>query len=161
MAEIDPQDPLPDASWVFRRIMAFGLVAATVLGQLYVAWRLASLGSELKSADALAHMLEISKIFAVELLVVVTYYMVAPSAEQIVKIIQVASMLKRGVPLPHVTGTTATKDNPATPALVSTPPQQPPTAVEVAPDPIPMQSDPAAAPPEGAVQDSPPWERPK
>lgn len=79
----DIQDPLPEFSFKFRRIFTYALTVLHIV-------MLAVLVSMLPANDVAS--------FAWWLLVVhwfvITFYMVAPSAEQVVKIIQTARILR-------------------------------------------------------------------
>ena len=86
---VDVQDPLPESDWRWRRAYTY---ITTILVLAGIAWCLDGLHSA-KDADALLK-IGLRLIWLVGL--VVTFYMVAPSAEQIARIIQAASILKSG-----------------------------------------------------------------
>lgn len=80
----DPQDPLPEIRFTYRRLFSFGACAAVFA----LLWRIVD---QLQGDDALG---EIAKWLIGLNALVVTYYMIAPSAEQIAKIIQAARVLR-------------------------------------------------------------------
>lgn len=91
-AQVDVQDPLPETNWFWRRVYTFvlslisvgmiwyGLSAAYVMGDSEAIYRLTR------------YMIGVH-------VVLITFYMVAPSAEQIVKLVQAAKLLREGVPV--------------------------------------------------------------
>ncbi len=110
-ALIDAQDPLPESNWLWRRVLTFLaiiVIFALMTGLGYAVHRI--VGGvidriDTMSAPAVAE-ITIRALGVIErmfgwmywsLLVVVTYYMVAPSAEQIAKMISAVSLLKGGV----------------------------------------------------------------
>lgn len=107
----DAQDPLPESNWLWRRVLTFLAIVVIFLlmaGLAYAVHRIVGgvIGRiENMSADAVREITVralgvIEKMFGWmywALLVVVTYYMVAPSAEQIAKMIGAVSLLKGGV----------------------------------------------------------------
>ena len=80
---IDPQDPLPEPTFTYRRIFSYGLSLALIGLLAGVIWRM-------DDGDMLR---QVALYLCVLLFFVITYYMVAPSAEQIVKIIQAAKVV--------------------------------------------------------------------
>lgn len=90
--EIDVQDPLPEQDWTWRRTYTYGLTLITCGFLLYALISLHRL-------DAPDHIYVIAKLLIGVIAMMATYYMVAPSAEQIVHLIQAARTLRAGVPL--------------------------------------------------------------
>ncbi len=88
---VDSQDPLPESNFFWRRWFAWVFTIAP-LGLLVYIVRL--LGQYPASIDAL-HEIALWLIGLAGTLA--TYYMIAPSAEQIVKIVKTAGMFSRGV----------------------------------------------------------------
>lgn len=85
--ELDMQDPLPESNFFWRRIYSY-LVTCALIGLLIF------VVSKMQSPESL----RIAALYlSVLLWFAVTYYMVAPSAEQIVRIIQAARTLRSGV----------------------------------------------------------------
>jgi hypothetical protein len=87
---LDPQNPLPEASFLWRRLMTF-FVAAVLLGlDWYVASKLHTLG---KSDD----LLTFAKWNIVLNGLILTYYFLAPSASELTNMIQTASIFKHSI----------------------------------------------------------------
>lgn len=86
----EEQDPLPENKWLFRRLYAYvvsaWLLILTTLGLIWL--------RRLESAD---NLLSLAIAIVVLLGLVITYYMIAPSAEHITRIFQTVSALKGGV----------------------------------------------------------------
>ena len=107
----DPQDPLPEANWLWRRVFVFVALAATfsILIGLGLATNriVGNIVNRIDSMDAVnvaqitvVALNVIQRMFTLmfyTVVIVVTYYMVAPSAEQITKMLQTARLLKAGV----------------------------------------------------------------
>jgi len=107
----DPQDPLPEANWLWRRVFTFVALFfafAILVGLGYATNRIVgNIVGRIDSMDArnvaqitVVALGVIEKMFRMmfyTVLVIITYYMVAPSAEQITKMIQTAGLLKHGV----------------------------------------------------------------
>ena len=107
----DLQDPLPESSWLWRRVFTFVatlIVFALLIGLAVAADRIVSSVVEridTMSPQAVA-VITVRALGVIEwmfelmfwaLLVVATYYMVDPSAEQITKMLQTARLLRAGV----------------------------------------------------------------
>lgn len=86
-AVIDVQDPLPESNFFYRRVFAY--VSSTILVGLlaYVTFKMQTPESLRTMALYLSLLLWFS----------ITYYMLAPSAEQLVRIIQAGRALRSGV----------------------------------------------------------------
>lgn len=112
---LDPQDPLPESNWIPRRWSSFAVClggAAVILIVIRVLWLIASGSAEPRVLIPIVDAL--SLIAGLAVLVVVIdriLLMVAPSAEQAIKMIQTAGLLLRGVTLRSETRTTATADS--------------------------------------------------
>lgn len=91
-AQIDVQDPLPETDWFWRRCYTF---LFTLLSVAFIWFGMEALAS-LKDGDRIYR---VTRYMIGVHVMLVTYYMVAPSAEQIVKIIQSARLLKAGIPI--------------------------------------------------------------
>lgn len=147
----DPQDPLPESNWLWRRVFTFVALAASfgILIGLAIATNriVGNVVGRIDSMDArnvaqitvvaLNTMMDMFKLMFYLATLVVTYYMVAPSAEQITKVIQTAGLLKSGVQI----GSRALFRGPdgqeeETQATVGVPPQPtvPPAAPTAAPE---------------------------
>lgn len=126
-------DPLPEASWLWRRVFTFCVTTAV----LWMVWgAITRLGSTAVLAPAIGipALLSLCRYLLLLATLLITYYMVAPSAEQIVKMFQVAAMLKGGVQFAGRTVTQTpgtTTDTAATAGQAPAPPVPP--AAPVAP----------------------------
>lgn len=92
----DLQDPLPESSWFWRRVFVFAVTAA-------VLWMLWGAITQLANVALVEPRLGVPALLTLCKWIIgftgmmVTYYMVAPSAEQLTKMVKVASLLKSGV----------------------------------------------------------------
>lgn len=107
----DPQDPLPEASWLWRRVFTFAVLAATVILALGLAiavnrivgnivGRLDTMDARNVAAITIKALEVILRMFTLMVYVWLAnmlLYIVAPSAEQITKMLQTARLLKSGV----------------------------------------------------------------
>lgn len=92
----DIQDPLPESNWFWRRVFVFGVTAAI----LWMVWgAITRLGASamLQPERGIPALLSLCKSLIWVVVILVTYYMVAPSAEQIVKMMKTATLLRHGV----------------------------------------------------------------
>jgi predicted amidohydrolase len=89
---VDVQDPLPETNWFWRRVYTFALSLISVAFIWF-------------GVEALYDMRQPQHVFSVTRYMIgvhvllITYYMLAPSAEQMVKLIQSARLLRSGVPI--------------------------------------------------------------
>lgn len=87
--QIDAQDPLPESNFFWRRLYSY-IATFSIWGLLvYVIYKMEDAGSLRTVALYLSMLLWFT----------ITYYMIAPSAEQITRIIQAARTLRSGVPM--------------------------------------------------------------
>lgn len=93
MSHIDPQDPLPEPTWLWRRLYVFA-VSIAFLALIALAAHTLSQIAALHPETGIRALLTVIKWLIAALICVLTYYLVAPSAEQIVKMIQ-AARIKR------------------------------------------------------------------
>jgi hypothetical protein len=98
--EVGGQGPLPETSWFWRRVFSYGFAVASLA---LVGWAMITL-RDLNQPDLLYSLARY--LLGVHVLVV-TYYMVAPSAEQVVRTIKTASILKHGINVNFERGETA------------------------------------------------------
>lgn len=91
--EVDAQDPLPEATWLWRRVFVFTLTTALCGGIGLVVDRIGSS----QAANITSAYVSITRWMLLLLWFVVTYYLIAPSAEQVTRLIQTARVLKEGV----------------------------------------------------------------
>jgi hypothetical protein len=93
---VDVQDPLPESTWLWRRVFVF-VVTGFVCWQVHRAVdRLADIAITNPQLGVPAFVDLLHWLLALVILMV-TYYLVAPSAEQITRMIQVARALRAGV----------------------------------------------------------------
>jgi len=92
----DLQDPLPESSWFWRRVFVFGVTIA-VLWMLWGAITQLANVALVEPKLGVPALLTLCKWIIAFTGMMVTYYMVAPSAEQLTKMIKTASLLKAGV----------------------------------------------------------------
>lgn len=130
--ETDLQDPLPESSWLWRRIFVFSTTAAV----LFMLWgaidRLAAVALSAPQLGVPA-LLSLCKWIIGFSGMMATYYMVAPSAEQITKMIKTASLLRGGVQVAgrqrvEADGTTETAKTVGRPPAPPVPSTRPPEA---------------------------------
>jgi predicted PurR-regulated permease PerM len=94
----DPQDPLPEANWLWRRIFIFVLSAAIVYLVYGAVNRLGTV-AVIRPDIGIPAFVSIVKLLVLTINFIILCYMVAPSAEQITKLVKTASLLKSGVQL--------------------------------------------------------------
>lgn len=87
---VDPQDPLPESNFLYRRVTTWAIVMAL----LALVWHNVEALHGLGAVDGLV---EITKWLIALAGIVSTYYLIAPSAEQVVRIIQTARVLRQGI----------------------------------------------------------------
>lgn len=141
-SKVDVQDPLPETDWFWRRAYSYVLTIA-----LLVAVWLVLVALE-KGGDTRA-LYDIGVRLVYLLALVSTYYLIAPSAEQIVRMIQASRILQAGVPITR-TATAETADGTITTARTvagaTDPPQQQSTMTDRAPPPQAVPGDDDVAP---------------
>jgi hypothetical protein len=91
-ARVDVQDPLPETSWLWRRIYVFTF---SMISVAFILYGLESLHG-MREAEAVYR---ITRYMIAVHAMLILFYMVAPSAEQIVKLIQAARIIREGVPI--------------------------------------------------------------
>lgn len=84
---VDLQDPLPESTFFYRRVFSYA-VSVALLGLL---------GFVIYQIDEAAELREVALYLCLLLFIVITYYMIAPSAEQVVKMLQTAKLFASGV----------------------------------------------------------------
>ncbi len=90
--KIDPQDPLPETNWFWRRVYTFAL---SLISVAFIWYGLESLNAMRQPQ----HVFSITRYMVGVHVLLITFYMLAPSAEQIVKLVQAAKLLRAGVSL--------------------------------------------------------------
>jgi hypothetical protein len=89
-SRVDVQDPLPETNWFWRRVYTFAL---SLISVAFIWYGIEAL-YDLRQPDALYR---ITRYMIGVHVLLITFYMLAPSAEQIVKLIQAARLLQSGV----------------------------------------------------------------
>lgn len=92
----DPQDPLPESSWLWRRVFVFSTTGVV----LFFLWgAIDRLGKVALAEPAIgvAALLTLCKWIISFTGAIATYYLLAPSAEQVIKLLQTASILRSNV----------------------------------------------------------------
>lgn len=142
----DPQDPLPESNWKWRRIFVFlnSLAAsagiAVVLGLLFSIARETlegrqSVQTTLATIEALYG---VAWWLVILLLADRTLYLIAPSAEQATKMLATVSALKSNVSFTSASRATAPDGSTATATSAAGPAAVPPAAL---PEPEPVEVD--------------------
>ena len=89
---VDVQDPLPEINWFWRRTYTFILSLVSLAFIWFGAESMFQLNEPAKLFQITRYMIGI-------LFFLILCYMVAPSAEQIVKLVQAAKILQSGIPI--------------------------------------------------------------
>lgn len=92
----DLQDPLPESSWFWRRVFVF-VVTAVILFFLWGAMDKLGSAAILSPDTGIKALVSLCKWLVGFSGVMCTFYLVAPSAELVVKALQVTSLLKANV----------------------------------------------------------------
>ena len=79
------QDPLPEAHWTFRRIFTYVVTLLSLAGVAWIIHKLSDGG----------HLVGIGYALVGLCALMATYYLIAPAAEHIVRIIRLATLLKK------------------------------------------------------------------
>ncbi|MBU0801690.1 MAG: hypothetical protein KKA05_11910 [Alphaproteobacteria bacterium] len=95
-ARADPQDPLPESNWLWRRLIVV-VSACVITGIIVGAGLLIRALGEHEPITAINALLSIVHWLCAILIVDRVLYMVAPSAEQVTKMLATVSALKSGV----------------------------------------------------------------
>lgn len=96
MNEIDPQDPLPEPTWLWRRLYVYA-VSIVFLALIWVGVHRLAEAAMLEPSRGIGALLSAVQWLIAALICLITYYLVAPSAEQIVKMIQAARIKRREI----------------------------------------------------------------
>lgn len=91
---VDIQDPVPESNFFYRRIFSYFLSVVLLALLLLAVWRI----------EESAELRRVASYLCMLLFTVITYYMIAPSAEQVVKMLQTAKLFTAGVTT-HATAT--------------------------------------------------------
>lgn len=93
---VDPQDPLPESNWLWRRFFIFGLTAIILVGVYIYADSLAKAALALNET-AIKGLITLLKLCLYLIGLLVLLYLIAPSAEQAGKWLASISAWKAGV----------------------------------------------------------------
>ena len=86
----DPQDPLPESGFFWRRI-------ATYIVSLTVLWMLRYIVVALRALESPDGLVTVAQWLIGLLALLLTYYLIAPSAEHIVRLFQTVNAWKSGI----------------------------------------------------------------
>lgn len=89
-SRVDVQDPLPETNWFWRRVYTFAL---SLISVAFIWYGIEAL-YDLRQPDAIYR---VTRYMIGVHVLLITYYMLAPSAEQLVKLVQAAKLLQSGV----------------------------------------------------------------
>lgn len=92
----DLQDPLPESNWMWRRIFVY-VVTAVLLWFLWGAIDRLGGVAILYPRQGVPALLSLCRWIMAFNILMVTYYLLAPSAEQMTKMIHMAALLRSGV----------------------------------------------------------------
>ena len=120
---IDQQDPLPETNWFWRRVFTFAFALISVA---FIWYGLEALWA-LKDGD---HIYSLTRYMIGVHVILILFYMVAPSAEQIVKLIQSARIIRESATITRTVAGGIT--HVSTSAMAHEPPK-PPVEVDAAP----------------------------
>lgn len=81
----DPQDPLPESHWTFRRWFTYIVSLVCLAG---VGWIIHKISEGQHLAGVAYALVGLCALLA-------TYYLIAPSAEHIIKVVKAASLFKQ------------------------------------------------------------------
>lgn len=96
LTQIDPQDPLPEAGWLWRRVFVYAVTAA-ILFILYGSVDRLGTVAVVRPDIGIKAFVSIVKLLVITLNVMALFYLAGASAEQITKLVKTASLLKSGV----------------------------------------------------------------
>lgn len=143
---VDLQDPLPESNWFWRRVFVF-VVTAAVLWMVWGAIDRLGTVAALRPEIGVKALLSLCKWLLAMVALMATYYMIAPSAEQVVKMMKTATLLRSGV---QIAGRQAS-DGKRTEIVKTVGRPAPP-----APGPVASKPD-SPSPDSGPSDDGPPW----
>lgn len=147
----DAQDPLPESNWLWRRVFVFGLTIGLLI-LVYLKIDSVADVARMGSKEAIEGLVKLLRICLWLIGGLVLFYMLAPSAEQLVKLIQTAKSLRDGVRF--TSSSTATAGTATTVSTAGQPPE--PDRWSLAPPPAPPGSPPPPRPSRGGKEEIPP-----
>lgn len=92
----DIQDPLPESNWFWRRVFTFAVTAVILFFMWGLVDRIGKV-AVVAPSDGIPALLSVSKWMIVLCWFAITYYLLAPSAEQVTKMFKTATLLRSGV----------------------------------------------------------------
>lgn len=132
---VDPQDPLPESNWLWRRFFIFGLTAIILIGVYIYADSLAKAALALNET-AIKGLITLLKLCLYLIGLLVLLYLIAPSAEQAGKWIATISAWRSGVSTSSTSTATAPSGATATATTTASAPGAPvPAPAKVIQDP--------------------------
>lgn len=137
-AVVDPQDPLPESNWFWRRIFIFVLTGILLFGVWWYVDTLAA-AALLLNETAIKGLITLLKMSLYLAGLLVVLYLIAPSAEQAGKWLATLSAWRSGVSTTSTatatspTGASVTATTSATPPPGTIPTSPPPADVDAAP----------------------------
>lgn len=152
----DLQDPLPESSWFWRRVFTF-CVTAAILWMLWGGIDRLGAAAMLVPHIGVAALLTLCKWIIVFNGVMATYYMVAPSAEQIIKMVKTAGLLRSGVQLTGSQKVETADSTTETAKAAGIPPLPAETPQNFVPAARSERFQPPVAPDSGPPADPAPW----
>lgn len=134
---IDLQDPLPESNWLWRRVFVFAAVTTTFV-ILYLVIQQLGLIAYMEPRRGIEALLDLAMRLLWLLFALIVFYMLAPSAEQMVKMIQTAGLLRNNVQIAsrsvqepdgrtEIAQTAGKPPQPVAPPIVTGPPATVPT----------------------------------
>lgn len=94
----DLQDPLPESNWFWRRLLFLTAALAHAGAYAFILWKVGQLGSKVPG-EAIAALVQLGLFVTILICVDRVLYTLAPSGEQLIKMMNVVSLLKGGVSL--------------------------------------------------------------
>ena len=134
---VDIQDPLPESNWLWRRVFTF-ITTGVILAFLWFTLEDLAAVAVLSPVEGIGALLKISRSLLTFSGLIITYYLIAPSAEQVIKMFKTAALLRSGVQIAsrsveqpgrkEVAQTVGQPPQPEAPVIEETPPQAGTTA---------------------------------
>lgn len=133
---VDAQDPLPEGAWLWRRVFVFGvtvILLALVWAKIDAVSDVARNGSE----TAIAGLVKLLRLCLILIGALILFYLLAPSAEQLTRLIQTARTLRSGVAIRTQQTATAPDGSTATARSEAGPAPLPPAQMADTDEPSP------------------------
>lgn len=166
----DPQDPLPEGNWLWRRVFVFAIAALLLAFKWWYAGALGNIALSVNPntpqgaiTDAIEGLIRTIRFDQYLLGGLILFYLLAPSAEQLVKIIQTARFLREGGRITSTAAAASPAGQASSYSTAGKPPEPAPPAPEPAPAPRSIEDllGPAEDRPIPSLADRPdPWAKP-